>query len=132
MRINALNDNLSQENLLAYCGVNCAECDTFKATQANNVQNLKIMARHLSMTFHKKISIKDIECDGCKSEGRHCFYCGKDCVIKKCCLEKHYATCIECLDFPCTALTNFFKKKPDAKTNLQLLRKKTPLSQSEN
>lgn len=130
MRINALSDNLNQENILAYCGVNCRACDTFKATQSNNIQNLNIMARHLSMTFQKKITISDIQCDGCKGDGRHCFYCGYDCTIKSCAIEKNHSTCIECKDFPCSTLASFFKKKPEAKTNLQLLRKSTPLSES--
>ena len=46
------------------------------------------------------------------------------CAMRKCCVEKHYETCIECGDFPCKDLQAELDHVPDARSNLEKLRKR--------
>lgn len=110
---------MKEKTMLGYCGVDCAKCDGYIATQSDNISHLKIIARQLSLDFNREIKIDDITCDGCKSNKRICFYCGDDCTIKKCAITKEHLTCAECTTFPCSQLETVFEKKPAAKKNLQ-------------
>lgn len=45
------------------------------------------------------------------------------CKMRKCCIEKEYDSCIECTDFPCRELQFELDNVPDARDNLEKLKK---------
>jgi hypothetical protein len=53
---------------------------------------------------------------------RHVAYCSI-CEARKCASEKNLKNCAYCDDYPCSKLNEFFKMAPEAKTNLEEIRK---------
>ena len=54
---------------------------------------------------------------------RRSYYCANLCKMPKCCIEKEYDSCIECADFPCKELQFELDNVPDARANLEKLKK---------
>jgi hypothetical protein len=109
------------EKIIAYCGLNCAECLAYKATQKEDEEEIKRIAKEWSgddMSFKPE----DIYCDGCNSESRIFSWCNV-CDIRKCCREKQYENCAYCEEYICDNLKNCFEKSPSAKRNLDEIRK---------
>lgn len=52
-----------------YCGINCSECECYKATQENDVLKKMDIAIKWSKLFNRTILPREIECSGCKSDG---------------------------------------------------------------
>jgi hypothetical protein len=114
---------------LAYCGLNCDKCPLFIAT-ANNDNALrektfkewsKIYADHLEGL---SVTVKDMSCRGCLSD-KDLFIAGANCSIRKCCREKKYATCAECVEYQTCQMLNGFYSMPahrPAKDNLDRMR----------
>ncbi|MFX1314618.1 MAG: DUF3795 domain-containing protein [Promethearchaeota archaeon] len=109
------------EKMIVYCGLNCAECPAYIATQNEDEVELKRVAREWS---NEEMSLKpeDICCDGCNVEGRLFIWCGQ-CPIRICCRQKSFENCAYCDDFICDKLKNTFEKSPSAKKNLENIRK---------
>jgi len=57
------------EKIIAFCGIDCAECKAFIATQENSDAKRREVAEEWSKEFGEKINPKDINCDGCLSKG---------------------------------------------------------------
>lgn len=72
----------------AYCGLYCAACPLYQATEAGTAGELK--------------------CKGCKSEQVAPGWCS-DCSIKACAQRKGYDSCAECDERPCAMLDGFAK-----------------------
>ncbi len=71
----------------------------------------------------RKPTVKDINCDGCMEEdGRHFAHC-YECEIRKCVLEKGILNCAHCEDYACEKVEGIFKMVPQAKEELEALRK---------
>lgn len=73
----------------AYCGLYCAACPSYMATQRGDCKELGL-----------------VECKGCKSDTLTGEWC-KDCALKKCAREKGLDFCYECKEYPCESLENF-------------------------
>ena len=93
-----------KEKLVAPCGLNCAICDTFLATQADNDDLRQQVADKWSALFHYTFHKDDINCDGCLSGGRMSIYCGTMCEIKPCAISKGLVDCKDCPDYLCDKL----------------------------
>lgn len=92
---------------ISYCGLNCATCPSFIATQNNDNALRKKTASFYSDLFRLDYTAEDINCDGCLSEsGRLIHYC-KACKIRNCCREKNLNNCGACPDYPCNQLKKF-------------------------
>jgi hypothetical protein len=95
------------KNFLAPCGLCCGVCGIYYATRDNN---LKFMEKLLgfyqsSMPGLEKLTVKDLQCEGCLSE-KTSFFC-RACAIKDCTRKKGYADCHQCDEFPCGFIDNF-------------------------
>jgi hypothetical protein len=113
-----------KERLIAYCGIVCSDCPTYKATQANDDKLREETAKKWSEMFHADIKPADINCDGCPTGSTRLFsYCAL-CEIRKCAREKGVENCAACADYPCAKLSAFLKNAPEAKALLDELRKK--------
>jgi len=108
-------------NLIAVCGLDCAACPAYTATQADDDKLRAQTAAEWTKTFKHEFKAQDINCDGCTPEGRHVGYCGI-CEIRKCGTGRKLKTCAECADYACAKLTDFLKMVPEAKQTLEARR----------
>ena len=113
--------------IIAYCGLNCSDCPAYIATQNNNTNKLKEIAKKWS-NEEMQFNANDILCDGCFSDDRIFQWC-KECDIKICAREKGLESCAYCEDYPCELLNNAFGKNidPSAKQRLDEIRKNIEL-----
>ncbi|MFA6383998.1 MAG: DUF3795 domain-containing protein [Candidatus Omnitrophota bacterium] len=109
--------------MIAYCGLDCSKCIAYLATQANDQKQISEVARKWSAQFMSDVKPEHVICDGCKAGGRKSIYCGNLCKVRKCCAGKRYGTCIECADFACSDLNFILSHAPEARSNLDKLRK---------
>lgn len=110
--------------MIAYCGLNCAQCEAYIATQKNDKKGLAKIAKKWSKQFGEKMKAKDVICDGCKTpKGRKVPYCAL-CKIRVCAIEKGKVNCAVCEEYICGKLADFFKEAPEAKKNLGKIKKR--------
>lgn len=111
------------EKIIAACGIVCSECPAYIATLNDDEEMRKKTAEDWSKAFGVTLAAKDICCDGCMEEGgkyfAHCF----ECEIRKCVLEKGILNCAHCEDYACEKVEGIFKMVPQAKEELEALRK---------
>ena len=102
-------------NLTAYCGLSCAECPTYLATQKDDDQEREKVAQQWSKAFNIPLKASDINCDGCKTDNGRLFgYC-QMCEVRACGQEKKVETCAHCDDFECDKIQGLFKMIPNSK-----------------
>jgi hypothetical protein len=108
--------------MIAYCGLDCAECNAFKATLAKDSEWKKQLAKKWSEGLKVEFKPEDIDCDGCMSD-RISGWCRKICKMRPCAEEREVKTCAHCGDYPCGKLKEFLSKEPIATKNLETIRK---------
>ena len=105
--------------LIAVCGLNCNECDIFKAT--NNPVIAQEIVDWLKKERDTEAKIEDIRCLGCK--GDRTKHWSPDCWILKCCVDKKgLGFCYQCADFPCEKLDQWAKGSKGYKEALNRLK----------
>jgi len=108
--------------LIAACGLDCAQCEAYTATQANDLLALERVAEKWSQEFNAPgLTADNIQCDGCMVQGRKIGHCD-ECKMRLCAIERGLANCAACPDYACETLTGFFASVPQAKANLDALR----------
>ena len=111
------------DKMIAYCGIVCTECPAFEATQKDDDAKRKNVAEAWSKQYKMSIKPEDINCDGCKSQGKRIIgYCNI-CEIRKCGKQKQVENCAYCEEYACEKLTKFFAMAPHAKTSLEKIKK---------
>jgi hypothetical protein len=121
--INLLQKIEERGKMIAYCGIDCSKCDAYLATQANDSQKLQEVAKKWTVQFKVDITSEQVVCDGCKTNERQCVHCANSCEIRQCCLERQFASCIECGEFPCQNVGFVLDNAPGAKENLYALKR---------
>ncbi len=108
--------------MIAYCGLDCDQCEAFIATR-NNDDALRVkVAAEWAKQYNAPIKPEHINCTGCKSAGVKTYYCDQLCEIRKCATRKSVGTCAECPDYACALLTPLLAAAPQAKRTLEALR----------
>ncbi len=108
--------------LIAFCGLDCAACPGYQATQANDMAALERAVEQWRKEFNApNMTVKDAICDGCTVNQRLGGHCG-GCKIRACSLERNLASCADCPDYACAELQGFFSMAPAAKQTLDGLR----------
>lgn len=113
-----------EKTIIAFCGLNCAECEAYKATQANDEAWKERVAAQWREQFNAPgIDVAAVTCDGCLAfDGRLGSHCG-ECDIRACGIERGVANCAACADYAgCEKLAGFFQFAPEAKATLDALR----------
>lgn len=110
--------------MIAYCGLDCQQCEAFIATQADDDSLREKVAVEWARLYNAPIKPEHINCTGCRSDGPKTYYCDQFCQIRKCATQKLVSTCADCSQYPCLVLEQMFRLAPKAKEMLNALRKK--------
>lgn len=110
--------------LIAYCGIDCAECEGYLATQADDNAKRAEVASQWSVQYNADLKAEHINCDGCREDGRKLYFCENICEIRKCCIKKGLNNCAECDEYPCEIVEGFAKIAPKLRAALDALRAK--------
>jgi hypothetical protein len=108
--------------MIAYCGLDCAGCKAYIATQANDSKALAQVAEEWSKAFGATLTADSVICDGCTADGRKIGHCA-ECEIRACAVERGVANCAHCEDYGCEKLSAFLAQAPNAKANLESIRR---------
>ena len=107
--------------MIAYCGIDCSKCGSYLATQSGKHEELEKVAVRLAKLYQAEVKPEYVICDGCRTGGRHSYFCSNTCKMRGCCIERGFYFCIECKDFPCKELQSELKNNPEAENNLKKL-----------
>ncbi len=107
--------------IIAYCGLNCGDCDAFKATQAKDFERKKEIAKRWTEGLSVQFQPEDVNCNGCVSDTIS-GWCRKICKIRLCAEERKVKTCGHCQDYPCVKLKEFLSNEPAATKTLEEIR----------
>jgi hypothetical protein len=110
--------------ILAYCGLDCGECEAYIASQKNDRAGLEATAKKWAAQFGGNLVTADAcICDGCSTGIRkstaHC----ATCTIRLCASKREVVTCAHCADYGCATLQQFFAFAPVLKEKLEAIRK---------
>lgn len=108
------------KDLIACCGLDCEKCDARLATMTNDDALREKTAQLWSELNHVPISKEMINCMGCRMEGVKTPFCNGLCEIRKCAMQKGFATCGDCPDMDnCKTLEMVTANNRDALVNLK-------------
>jgi hypothetical protein len=109
--------------MFAYCGLDCATCPAYIATQADDqAAKEKIVAEWRIQFNAPEMPVEAATCDGCTASGRHGGYCGT-CAVRACGAKRGVVTCAHCPDYGCEKLEAFLLMAPPARENLEAIRR---------
>lgn len=109
--------------LIAYCGLNCADCGAYQATISNDENLREEVAKKWAAEYNApNLTSKDIYCTGCTTAAGPWFSHCQECTYRLCAKEKGVETCAACADFPCPDIEGFLNRIPVARQNLEKLR----------
>jgi hypothetical protein len=104
---------------LAYCGLDCYQCDAYKATVNDDDELRNKLAELWSENSGMEIDPSDISCTGCKGSGVQIGFCA-ECHVRHCGKKKQVENCAQCDKYACEELSDFLEKLPaKAKENLE-------------
>ena len=84
--------------LIAACGLDCAKCDAYIATQANDQAALEQIAEKWRVEYNAPVILAaNFLCDGCMAGGRTIGHCA-ECGIRLCALERGLENCAAVID----------------------------------
>ncbi len=87
------------------CGIDCGNCEAYKATQAGDTEKLAELA--VKWGGDKGLTAKDMLCDGCASD--RVFKNVLDCTVRNCAHAKGFKACSQCGDYSCDKLEGLWK-----------------------
>jgi len=108
----------SNKELMAPCGLYCGTCGVYIATRDNN-DKFKQVLGNLYGT-----KPEDTECYGCMQPDppRKLYSYCSFCHIRKCVQSKGYYSCHQCSDWPCDLINNFLLE-----TGKQVMKRTIPI-----
>jgi hypothetical protein len=110
--------------ILAYCGLDCGECEAYIATQKNDRAELEADAKKWAAQFGGTEMGGDVcVCDGCSAGKRAATAHAATCGIRVCASARGVVTCAHCPDYGCATLQGFFAFAPVLKEKLETIRK---------
>lgn len=111
------------EKMIAYCGLDCSQCEAYIATVRNDDAMREKTAKLWTELNGVEITPEMINCEGCRMDGKKTPYCEALCPIRRCASDRGVKTCGECAEFDtCENVGMIIKNNPDALKNLQTVR----------
>ena len=100
------------EKLIAYCGLNCAECGAYLAMKNDDQALREKTAAEWTVKFNFSFTPDMINCTSCKGDGVKIGHCSV-CEIRKCASGKGVVNCGACGDFKtCKTINDFIAMVP--------------------
>lgn len=107
-------------NGIAYCGLDCFQCDAYLATIHDDQALREKTAKQWSEWNQVQILPEDIHCTGCRMDGVKSAYCDSLCEIRQCALKKEVRTCGDCAEMEtCSKLSAITSNNAQALENLK-------------
>ena len=107
------------DKMIAYCGLNCLNCEAYKATINNDDALREKVAKEWSILNNIEIKSSDINCLGCTGCGCKTVFCSDLCEIRKCAINYGYKNCGECKNMTtCDKLKMIIGNNNEALNNL--------------
>ena len=107
------------KRLIAVCGLDCEKCDAYIATKNNDQALREKTAKLWSEMNNTHILLEQINCEGCRVNGRKTVFCDQLCGIRQCALKRGVETCGNCVEMQtCKTLAAVTSHNPDALKNL--------------
>ena len=85
-------------NFIAFCGLDCAQCEARLATVRGDEALRRKVARDWSAQNGVEITPEMLHCSGCRVPGVKTPYCEALCPIRRCAVDKGLETCGACPD----------------------------------
>jgi predicted nucleic acid binding AN1-type Zn finger protein len=106
-------------SIIGVCGLDCAECLAYKATQADDNAARERVAEQWRKEYNVPgITAAGINCDGCMAGGRLIGHC-QECEPRLCAVGRGVANCGACPDYACEKIGKMQAfMPPDAKARL--------------
>ena len=102
-------------DLIAYCGLNCAACDAYLATLHDDQALRERTAKLWAELNNAPILPEHINCQGCRTEGVKTVFCDHLCGIRQCALKRGVASCGGCPELEtCPTVGATLTNRPDA------------------
>jgi uncharacterized CHY-type Zn-finger protein len=114
-------ETINKNTKLAFCGIDCAGCDAYIATQTNNQELKEKTLETWKKQFNAEMTLDAVTCDGCVSGGCHGGYTG-ECPIRACGMAKGIANCGLCPEYSCEKLDAFVAHIPGGRERLDAAR----------
>lgn len=108
--------------MIAYCGLDCTTCPVYRATLANDDKMREEAARLWTELFKHELKPEQMNCTGCKSDGKRFFFC-RICGVMKCAIERGLDNCAVCPDFSCEKIEGLMQMDPNVKKALEEIRR---------
>jgi hypothetical protein len=106
------------EKLIAYCGLDCAECGAYKALKNNDQALREKTAVEWTKMHNFNFTPDMINCTSCKGSGVQVGHCS-ECEIRKCASGKDVVNCGACGEFKtCKTINDFIAQVPFVAENL--------------
>ena len=106
--------------MIAFCGLDCAKCDAYIATQNDDDALRQKTAKLWSELNNVEILPEQINCNGCRVDGRKTVFCDRLCPIRQCGLQKGFATCGDCTELEqCETIKMVISNNATALENLK-------------
>lgn len=104
---------------IAYCGLDCEQCDAYIATLHDDQALREKTARLWAELNHAPILPEHINCQGCRADGAKTVFCEQLCAVRRCARQRGVDTCGDCPEMEsCPTVGAIFANAPQAKKNL--------------
>ena len=108
------------DKMIAYCGLDCLKCKAYLATVSDDQALREETAKLWSEWNNTVILPEQIDCEGCRRDGRKTVFCESLCGIRHCAIKNGVTTCGDCPDFEsCGTLAMITSNNPEALNNLR-------------
>ena len=104
---------------IAYCGLDCEQCDAYIATLHDDQALREKTAKLWAELNHAPILPEHINCQGCRADGAKTVFCEQLCAVRRCARQRGADTCGDCPEMEtCPTVGAIFANAPQAKKNL--------------
>lgn len=110
------------DKMISKCGLICTECPAFIAYNTDNEELREKTAEQWSKMYNATILPEAVNCVGCQVDEGTLFHHCTVCEIRKCARSKKVETCVDCDEYKCERITEFFGWVPEAEKILDEMR----------